>query len=118
MAVIFIKRKIKNTSESDIPINIHNEEINIEILASFQSLKFLPRIFSISHNNANPKLILTNSEIKFRVFIFGLQSKDYSSIEEVDYYSGLGTELIIFEFKDSIFNFSANLYKKIVYIAF
>ncbi len=67
--IIYLKRRIKKASNSTIPLQVDNGEINIEILASFRSFKFLPAIFSISHNNANPKLILTDSGIKFRVFL-------------------------------------------------
>ncbi len=41
-----------------------------------------------------------------------MQSKPYSSIEKVDILSGLGSELIIISFNDSIFTFSGNLYTK------
>lgn len=111
IAIIFyLKRKIKKTSSSQIPTSVNNGEIDIKIIASFGGFKFLPSIISISHNNANPKLVLTESGIRYRVFI--TQSKPYSKIEKVDIMSSIGTELIIFSFTDTVFTFSGNLYTK------
>lgn len=84
-------------------------EINVPIWSSFTGLKRLPRIFSISHNQLYPKLILWKDNISYTV-IFS-NTKSYKDVELADVYiSSFFSKMLIISFKNSKFTFCATIW--------
>ncbi len=82
----------------------------IKLTASFLGLKFLPPPFGIGSNSINPKLILHDDELEYRVFKTNLVS--YSDIEQVDIFLFYKTTNLLLTRSDSIFTFGGNLNDK------
>ncbi len=86
--------------------NIPAEGYSVPIIASFRGFKNVPLV-ALAYNNLSPKLIIYPDHIQFKVvFTF---TKKYNEISNISIFRTIGTENIIFLFKDSKLTFSANL---------
>ncbi|MFH1347799.1 MAG: hypothetical protein ABIH22_03825 [Candidatus Margulisiibacteriota bacterium] len=79
----------------------------VPLVAAFSGLKFMPTWWTLGNNNANPKLILREAGIEYRVFL--TRQKTYSEIELVDVSKSLGTNKLCFYFRNSNWIFMANI---------
>ncbi|MBL7164389.1 MAG: hypothetical protein ISS57_17515 [Anaerolineales bacterium] len=77
------------------------EGISVPITNSFSGLKPLGGVFGVSRNNLNPKLVLYDDRIEYRVIIKG--SKRYGDIEQVKVRGG---RQVLFIFYDSLLTLS------------
>ncbi len=77
------------------------EGVSARITQSFSGLKPLGGGFGISHNNLNPKLILYDDRIEYRVILKG--SKRYGDIEQVKVRGGRQVQ---FDFYGSLLTLS------------
>jgi hypothetical protein len=89
-----------------IPNPIPSEGFKVPLRASFTGPKGAPLI-AMSDNSLFPLLKLYEDRLEFRVFIKG--RKSYADIERVLAHHGLGTDNIVFFWKDSAFAFTANV---------
>lgn len=82
----------------------------IKLTASFLGLKFLPPPFGLGSNSINPKLILHDDELEYRVF--RTNSVGYSDIEQIDIFLFYKTTNLLVFRRDSVFTFGGNLNDK------
>ena len=83
---------------------------DVNLVASFLGLKFLPPALGIGSNSLNPKLIFHEDEIEYRVFLTNRVA--YSDIEKVDVLIFYKTTNLLLTRKDSVFTFGGNLNDK------
>lgn len=82
----------------------------VKVIATFWSVKFLPKPLILGKNNIHPKFILAENEIEYRT-TFWTRSIRYEDIEVVDVFEFLKTSNIYITIKGSVFTLSANMYK-------
>ena len=87
------------------------EDIEVPILASFLGVRWLSKIIGFAHNNANPRLILRQDSVEYKVF--RTIERQYGEIEKVDVMETVGTKNVVFYFKNKQIIFSANIGNKI-----
>jgi hypothetical protein len=78
-----------------------------DLLAAFTGLSFMPKIYTLTHNNAVPVLRLYEELIEYRGG-FRLKESDYSNISKVDIFTILFTKSICLYFKDTPRTFYGN----------
>ena len=81
--------------------------LEIKLRAAFLGAKFLPRMIAFANNNFNPKLILSNTYIEYRAFLF-TNRIEYSEIEEIDILIWIKTNNVYFIRNNSFITVSAN----------
>jgi len=81
--------------------------LEIKLRAAFLGAKFLPRIIAFANNNFNPKLILSNTHIEYRAFLF-TNRIEYREIEKIDILIWIKTNNIYFIRNNSFITVSAN----------
>ena len=97
------------------------ENLKVKIVAAFLGLKFLPKIIALAFNNFNPKLVLSDSGVEYRAFVFTNHIK-YHEIEKIDILLALQTTNIYLIRKNSAITVSANtnnkdeLYRCLLYL--
>ena len=78
-----------------------------DLLASFTGISFMPKIYTLSHNNAAPVLRLYEESLEYRGG-FRLKKSDYANIKKVDVFTILATKSICLYFKDTLRTFYGN----------
>ena len=83
----------------------------VNLLAAFLGLKFLPQPLVIGSNSINPRLILHDEEFEYRIF-FTTHKIKYTDVDLVDVYTRFNTANVCISRKDSVFTFSGKLISK------
>ena len=77
------------------------------LLASFNGLSFMPKLFALGNNSMAPALRLYENHIEYRG-AFGLSSCNYEDITKVDIFTMLFTKSIVLYFEHTLITFSGN----------
>ena len=81
-----------------------------DLLAGFTGLSFMPKIYTLSHNNAAPVLRLYEEFIEYRGG-FRLKKSDYVNIKKVDIFTILSTKSVCLYFENTPRTFYGNFRK-------
>lgn len=81
-----------------------------DLLAGFTGLSFMPKIYTLTHNNAVPVLRLYEESIEYRGG-FRLKKSDYANIKKVDVFTIPFTKSICLYFENTPRTFYGNFRK-------
>lgn len=84
--------------------------VTVPLTAAFSGLRYMPDWWAFGANNLNPKLVLSEAGIEYRVFF--VRQKAYSEIEKVDATSSWKGNILFFYFRNSTWTFIANVGEK------
>lgn len=107
MAFIII-RKIKRKQAEPLSQNA-DHTINVPLLSSFMLIKGLYPV-SISNNSINPRLLLHDHFVEYKVLFS--KKRSYSEIQQVHIVLAPLTTNLVLEFTDSHMSFAGNLNNK------
>ena len=98
-----------------------SESLDVNLIAGFVGLKFIPMPIVVGTNNINPKLLLNDFDFEHRGAFFS--KKDfYGNVKNVDVFFARKTTNVIITKDNSIFTFVGNtnsnseLYKCLVFL--
>ena len=84
--------------------------LEADLLAGFTGLSFMPKIYTLSHNNAAPVLRLYEEFIEYRGG-FRLKKSDYANIKKIDVLTILSTKSVCLYFANTPRTFYGNFRK-------
>ena len=92
-----------------IPQNLPETGFKVPVVATFIGFKNIPLI-AVAYNNVSSSLILFEDYTEYKVC--RTRRYSYSKIDSVGVFRTIGTENIEFNFRNSLFSFSGNLFEK------